>query len=117
MGETLDVDQVKLWVFPEGTRNRDKTVPLLPFKKGAFHVAHNCGLPIVPLGTAPFRTPLNSSLSISVISKHKFLDEPRRTFVAGRGHINVLEMVRPEGKTVDQLMQETRRVMLECLAS
>jgi len=101
VGETLNVDQVKLWVFPEGTRNRDKTVPLLPFKKGAFHVAHNCGLPIVPL----------------VISKHKFLDEPRRTFVAGRGHINVLEMIRPEGKTVDQLMQETRRVMLECLAS
>lgn len=29
--------QVKVWVYPEGTRNC--TRDLLPFKKGAFHVA------------------------------------------------------------------------------
>ena len=51
VGKTLTPDQVKLWVFPEGTRNRDKKLSLLPFKKGAFHVAQTCGLPILPLGT------------------------------------------------------------------
>lgn len=51
VGKTLTPDQVKLWVFPEGTRNSDKKLSLLPFKKGAFHVAQTCGLPILPLGT------------------------------------------------------------------
>ena len=50
VGKTLTPDQVKLWVFPEGTRNRDKKLSLLTFKKGAFHVAQTSGLPILPLG-------------------------------------------------------------------
>ena len=60
VGQTLRANNVKLWVFPEGTRNRDKTVPLLPFKKGAFHVAHNSGLPILPLGETPLSNQFRS---------------------------------------------------------
>ena len=52
-----------------------------------------------------------------MISKHKFLDEQQRVFVAGRGHISVLEMIKSDGLTVDQLLEETRKVMLESLAS
>ena len=37
-------------VFPEGTRSGDGR--LLPFKKGAVHVARRLGLPIVPVGVA-----------------------------------------------------------------
>ena len=50
VASTLVPENVKLWVFPEGTRNSDKNVSLLPFKKGAFHVAQSCGLPILPIG-------------------------------------------------------------------
>ena len=54
---------------------------------------------------------------IVVISKHEFLDEQQRIFLPGSGHISVLEMIQSQGKTVDQLLEETRNVMLEYLAS
>ena len=35
--------------FPEGTRNKISNEILLPFKKGAFHIAFSKGIPIVPV--------------------------------------------------------------------
>ena len=52
-----------------------------------------------------------------MISKHRFLDEQQRIFLPGSGKISVLEMIQSQGKTVDQLLEETRNVMLEYLAS
>merc|ERR1711874_376304 len=75
--------QVKLWVFPEGTRNSDKKVSLLPFKKGAFHVAQSCGLPILPI----------------VFSKHSFLDDHGGVFEVGEGIISVLPLISSNGKS------------------
>ena len=42
----------KLWFFPEGTRNGNRS--LLPFKKGAFHVAIICQAPIMPVVYSPY---------------------------------------------------------------
>jgi len=36
-------------IFPEGTRNRGPAGSLLPFKKGAFLLAHTAGQPILPV--------------------------------------------------------------------
>ncbi len=36
-------------IFPEGTRNRQSNEIMLPFKKGAFHIAFAKGIPIVPV--------------------------------------------------------------------
>lgn len=41
--------ECSLWIFPEGTRNHKDRSKLLPFKKGAFHVAVQSGRPIVPV--------------------------------------------------------------------
>ncbi|PVG04800.1 1-acylglycerol-3-phosphate O [Serendipita vermifera] len=38
-----------LLVFPEGTRSLTPTNTLNPFKKGAFHVAIEAGIPIIPV--------------------------------------------------------------------
>lgn len=48
-GETLKRRSLGLWVFPEGTRTLSEEPMLKPFKKGAFHVAVQSGLPIVPV--------------------------------------------------------------------
>ncbi|KAJ3329136.1 1-acylglycerol-3-phosphate O-acyltransferase [Kappamyces sp. JEL0680] len=49
VGERMKRDNVSVWVFPEGTRSHQRTKTLLPFKKGAFHLARQGGFPIVPI--------------------------------------------------------------------
>ncbi len=39
---------LSIWIFPEGTRNRTGE-GILPFKRGAFHMAIQAGVPIVPV--------------------------------------------------------------------
>lgn len=49
-------DGVSMWIFPEGTRNRNQDVlELLPFKEGSLKIAEKSGCPVVPVaisGTA-----------------------------------------------------------------
>lgn len=53
-------------MFPEGTRNT--TGKLLPFKKGAFHLAIASGCPIQPV----------------VVSRYTFLNDKERRFDDGK---------------------------------
>lgn len=43
-----------VYMFPEGTRSYAKEPMLLPFKKGAFHLAVQAGVPIVPCVVANY---------------------------------------------------------------
>jgi 1-acyl-sn-glycerol-3-phosphate acyltransferase len=52
--EAIATRRVSVWLFPEGTRNRSP-VPLLPFKKGPFHLAREAGVPVVPVVAASTR--------------------------------------------------------------
>lgn len=58
--------QTKLWIFPEGTRS--KRVNLLPFKKGAFHIAVQNKLPIVPV----------------IVSPYTFINDQKKIFNSGK---------------------------------
>lgn len=40
-------ENISVWIFPEGTRNKGNG--LLPFKMGAFHLARAAAIPIVPI--------------------------------------------------------------------
>ncbi|XP_034235075.1 1-acyl-sn-glycerol-3-phosphate acyltransferase alpha-like isoform X2 [Thrips palmi] len=91
-------DQIKLWIFPEGTRKN--TGEIHPFKKGAFHVAVSAQLPILPV----------------VYSPYYFLDDRHRTLDSGKVIISALPPISTEGLTMDDidgLMQKVREHMTE----
>jgi lysophosphatidate acyltransferase len=52
--EEIQRDKQSVYMFPEGTRSYAKEPMLLPFKKGAFHLAVQAGVPIVPVVVANY---------------------------------------------------------------
>ncbi|KAJ3145782.1 1-acylglycerol-3-phosphate O-acyltransferase [Geranomyces michiganensis] len=92
-----------LWLFPEGTRSHQTDDSLLPFKKGAFHLAVQGNIPVVPI----------------VFSTYKPCWDPKtRTFEAGTITVKVLEPIITTGMTVadvDTLLERTRSNMLAAL--
>ncbi|XP_033185148.1 1-acyl-sn-glycerol-3-phosphate acyltransferase alpha [Bombus vosnesenskii] len=94
----LKEDKIKLWIFPEGTRRN--TGQIHSFKKGAFHVAINAQLPILPV----------------VFSSYYFLSSKEKRFDAGRVIITTLPPISTEGLTsadVEDLIEKTRNAMME----
>ncbi|KAG0028633.1 1-acylglycerol-3-phosphate O-acyltransferase [Podila clonocystis] len=92
-----------IWIFPEGTRSRLDTADLLPFKKGAFHLAIQAQLPILPIVAEGY--------------SHIY-DSTRRSFPGGELEIRVLEPIPTVGMTADnvnELMERTRNLMLQHL--
>ncbi|EJD01351.1 1-acyl-sn-glycerol-3-phosphate-acyltransferase, partial [Fomitiporia mediterranea MF3/22] len=48
-GLAMKQRQISVWVYPEGTRTLSEKLDMLPFKKGAFHMAVQAGVPITPI--------------------------------------------------------------------
>lgn len=98
--EAIRARRASIWIFPEGTRNKTDAL-MLPFKKGAFHMAVQAGVPIVPLVCAPI-APLISWKD--------------KTMPGGTLRINVLPSLMPNPAAADpvqDLSDRTRAVMEE----
>ena len=99
--QTMRSQRQSVFIFPEGTRSYATSPELLPFKKGAFHLAIQAEVPIVPIVVANYAHVLNVK---------------KREFHPGVVDVSVLPPISTKGKTaadVDDLMKKTRDAMLE----
>lgn len=104
VAEEIKTRQVSVCIFPEGTRNRSDQ-PLLPFKKGAFHMAIRAGVPILPVVSAPLKN---------------FMDFKSGWVRKGTVKIQILPAISTQGMTdrdIDRLSDQVRNQMLEALKS
>lgn len=95
-GEIIRKRQARVLMFPEGTRSLKKE--LLPFKKGAFHLAVASKVPIQPVA----------------VSRYSFLGKFR--FDSGFVKIRILPTISTEGcstEDIPNLIEKTYKVMSE----
>lgn len=100
--ESMKREKKCIWIFPEGTRNRTGE-GLLPFKKGAFYMAIQGQVPVLPLVCSPIG---------EIVSAKK------RKLGPGVIRIRVLPPIMTQGmneKDVERLSAEVREKMLEAL--
>ncbi|KIH90598.1 lysophosphatidate acyltransferase [Sporothrix brasiliensis 5110] len=84
-----------VYMFPEGTRSYAQEATMLPFKKGAFHLAVQAGVPVVPVVVANY--------------SHLYSTGKLR-FLPGKIPIKVLEPIPTTGLTTDDVTALTERV-------
>ncbi|KAJ3183247.1 1-acylglycerol-3-phosphate O-acyltransferase [Gaertneriomyces sp. JEL0708] len=92
-----------LWLYPEGTRSHQIDNTMLPFKKGAFHLAVQGQIPIVPIVFSTY---------YPCYHQKKWVFEP------GEITIKVLPPIPTVGlktEDVDALLERTRDAMVEAL--
>lgn len=68
-GDRMKERGIKVWIMPEGTRSKGRG--LLPFKKGAFHLAKQTNLPVIPVVLSHYanRIDLNSLKKTPIFAK------------------------------------------------
>uniref|UniRef100_A0A7E4W1G4 1-acyl-sn-glycerol-3-phosphate acyltransferase n=1 Tax=Panagrellus redivivus TaxID=6233 RepID=A0A7E4W1G4_PANRE len=90
----------KVFLFPEGTRNSKDE--LLPFKKGAFLLAKEANVPVLPVVFSRY--------------KHFYNHDERRFDYGGKVVVETLEPVHPaDFETIEALSDECRRRMTAAL--
>ena len=108
------IEQVKsgvsVWIFPEGTRNKNKDLTeLLPFKEGSLKIAEKSGCPVVPVaitGTAevfekhlPFMRPSHVTIEYGTPFYIKELDPQLRKFPGAYVENQIKTMLREQAET------------------
>lgn len=56
----LKTEKRSLYMFPEGTRSASTDMDLLPFRKGAFHLAKQAAIPVIPLVVSNYSNIFNA---------------------------------------------------------
>ncbi|XP_049751623.1 1-acyl-sn-glycerol-3-phosphate acyltransferase beta [Elephas maximus indicus] len=83
VGDRMVRENLKVWIYPEGTRNSNGD--LLPFKKGAFYLAIQAQVPIIPVVYSSFSS---------------FYNPETKLFTSGTIKVEVLDAIPTSGLTV-----------------
>lgn len=97
--ERMHSEKMSVLMFPEGTRSYYDKPDMLPFRKGAFHLAIQAQVPVVPVVVANYSNVLNLK---------------RKSFKSGTVPVSILKPIETKGMTkddVENLMGEVRSVM------
>ncbi|XP_028919144.1 1-acyl-sn-glycerol-3-phosphate acyltransferase beta [Ornithorhynchus anatinus] len=103
VGDTMVKENLKVWIYPEGTRNGNGD--LLPFKKGAFHLAIHSKVPIIPVVYSSYTS---------------FYRPETKLFTSGTIKVEVLDPIETKGMTaenVPELMERCHSIMRESFFS
>lgn len=90
--QTMLKENIRLWVFPEGTRNHDGN--MLPFKRGAFHLAVQAQVPIIP---------------VVFSSYNDFYNRAEKRFTSGKCTVQILPAMETHGLTTDDVPDLTEK--------
>ncbi|XP_076436705.1 1-acyl-sn-glycerol-3-phosphate acyltransferase alpha-like [Babylonia areolata] len=90
--------KIKIFIFPEGTRNRDGGMKA--FKKGAFHLAVKAQVPVVP---------------VVFSSYNEFYSKKEKRFDTGKLVVTCLPRVPTSGLTQEDVSALTERVQQDML--
>ncbi|XP_036983656.1 1-acyl-sn-glycerol-3-phosphate acyltransferase beta [Artibeus jamaicensis] len=88
VGQRMTQENLKVWIYPEGTRNSNGD--LLPFKKGAFYLAVQAQVPIIPVVYSSFSS---------------FYNPRTKRFTSGTIKVEVLDAIPTSGLTVSDIPQ------------
>ncbi|XP_007459078.1 PREDICTED: uncharacterized protein LOC103080863 [Lipotes vexillifer] len=83
VGKRMVREKLKVWIYPEGTRN--DSGDLLPFKKGAFYLAIQAQVPIIPVVYSSFSS---------------FYNYRTKLFTSGTIKVEVLDAIPTTGLTI-----------------
>ncbi|XP_058928896.1 1-acyl-sn-glycerol-3-phosphate acyltransferase beta [Kogia breviceps] len=83
VGKRMVREKLKVWIYPEGTRNDNGD--LLPFKRGAFYLAIQAQVPIIPVVYSSFSS---------------FYNCKTKLFTSGTIKVEVLDAIPTAGLTV-----------------
>ncbi|KAF2431378.1 acyltransferase-domain-containing protein [Tothia fuscella] len=94
---TMNTEKQSVFIFPEGTRSYSQQPALLPFKKGAFHLAVQAQVPVVPIVAA------NYSNVLTMKGGWK-----KWKFTSGRIPVKVLRPIKTAGLKSDSVEEISR---------
>ncbi|XP_026574927.1 1-acyl-sn-glycerol-3-phosphate acyltransferase beta [Pseudonaja textilis] len=92
VGQTMTNENLKIWIYPEGTRNMNGD--LLPFKKGAFHLAIQTQVPIIQVVYSSFTS---------------FYNPEKKTFTSGKIKVEIFPPISTKGLTTEDVDDLAKR--------